>query len=162
MDSKRCSTCRQDLPLDAFARQTASRDGRQPKCRACWRDWYLAHKDGHVAEVRRRNALRTQDNRARLVAYLEEHPCVDCGESDLRVLDFDHRDRTTKGGLVSTLVFRASWARVEREIALCDVRCANCHRRRTAQQLGWWSARPDEPTERDRAGQRLLRVLSAT
>jgi hypothetical protein len=31
-----------------------------------------------------------------------------------------------------------SWERVLQEIALCDVRCANCHRRRTAQQRNWY------------------------
>ena len=31
-----------------------------------------------------------------------------------------------------------SWERVEAEIAKCSVRCANCHRRRTAEQFGYW------------------------
>lgn len=33
--SKRCSQCRETLPLDAFAVRTASADGRQHLCRAC-------------------------------------------------------------------------------------------------------------------------------
>lgn len=87
-----------------------------------------------------RNARRTAENRRRLADHLAAHPCVDCGEADLRVLDFDHRDPATKGAAISRLVFRTCWANVLREIALCDVRCSNCHRRRTAQQFGWWNA----------------------
>jgi len=30
-----------------------------------------------------------------------------------------------------------SWKYILKEIEKCEVRCANCHRRRTAQQLGW-------------------------
>jgi hypothetical protein len=30
-----------------------------------------------------------------------------------------------------------SLIRLQAEIAKCDVRCANCHRRRTAASLGW-------------------------
>lgn len=137
---KRCSTCHRVLPLDAFTRRRDSRDGRQNRCRGCWHEWYLANKQEHIREVQRRNRERTQENRRRLVEHWRAHPCVDCGETDLRVLDFDHRDRALKRGVVSRLVFRASWTRLEQEIALCDVRCANCHRRRTAQQLGYWSA----------------------
>lgn len=155
---KRCSSCGQYLPLDAFALRRASRDGRQHRCRDCWRRWYVDNKDGHVAEVRRRNALRTADNRRRLAAHLLENPCVDCGETDLRVLDLDHRDPATKRAEVSRLVFRAQWSRVAAEIALCDVRCANCHRRRTAQQLGWWSALPETADPYDPAA-RLARLL---
>ncbi len=157
--AKRCNVCRQDLPLEAFARRTASPDGRQPRCRGCWAAWYLANKDGHVAEVRRRNAVRTAENRRRLTAYLLENPCVDCGEADLRVLDLDHRDRALKRDVVSRLVFRAPWETVARELALCDVRCANCHRRRTAQQLGWWSAVAEGEDHHGAALTRLRAIL---
>ena len=32
---------------------------------------------------------------------------------------------------------RYSWNAILVEIAKCDIRCANCHRRRTASQYGW-------------------------
>jgi hypothetical protein len=70
-------------------------------------------------------------------AYLLEHPCVDCGEADPIVLEFDHV-RGVKAADVSNLVKGvASRARLETEIAKCDVRCANCHRRRTTRTFGW-------------------------
>lgn len=73
--------------------------------------------------------------------YLRTHPCVDCGETDIAVLEFDHRDQKAKEVRVSALVAQGYSTRtVMREIAKCDVRCANCHRRRTAKQLGWYAA----------------------
>ncbi len=69
-----------------------------------------------------------------MFGYLTEHPCVDCGELDPIVLDFDHaRDKSAN---VSDLVAsRASIEDVRKEIEKCAVRCANCHRRRTVFQL---------------------------
>jgi hypothetical protein len=139
-ESKQCCTCRESLPHAAFSRRAASRDGLQPRCKKCWRDWYAVNKTQHIAAVRERAALRIAENRRRLKEYLRSHPCVDCGQADLRVLDFDHRDRAEKRGEISRLIYAVNWKRLQLEIALCDVRCSNCHRRRTAQQLGYWSA----------------------
>ncbi len=77
------------------------------------------------------------ENLRRLVEYLLLHPCVDCGEPDPIVLEFDHRDRSTKGTTVANIMRYSAWSQVEAEIRKCDVRCANRHRRRTARQMGW-------------------------
>jgi hypothetical protein len=66
-----------------------------------------------------------------LIAFLREHPCVDCGERDIRVLQFDHVDPRTKSADVSKLLRNSTWSRVIREIEKCVVRCGNCHRRKT-------------------------------
>jgi hypothetical protein len=61
---------------------------------------------------------------------------VDCGESDPAVLEFDHvRTGVTR---IADLITRGRpAAEIEAEIACCVVRCANCHRRVTAQRAGW-------------------------
>lgn len=93
----------------------------------------------------RRKELLTEQRQARRVAsqdhvreYLQTHPCVDCGEDDWIVLDFDHV-RGVKYKEISILVGHGySLPTVVAEIAKCEVRCANCHRRVTAQRAGTW------------------------
>jgi hypothetical protein len=79
-------------------------------------------------------------NHAHVRAVLEASGCVECGERDLIVLDFDHIDE--KSASVSQLAAKeCSIARIDAEIARCVVRCANCHRRRTAEQFGYYRLR---------------------
>jgi hypothetical protein len=74
-----------------------------------------------------------------VLEYLLEHSCVDCGESDPIVLEFDHRLGKVRG--VGELLHQhVRWSVVQAEIARCEVRCANCHRRRHAHESGWWRA----------------------
>jgi hypothetical protein len=121
------------LPLDAFNRL---RDGHQHWCRECFRAYFRERGDLHRRQSAAARRKRVAAAQARVDAYLAEHPCVDCGEGDRRVLDFDHlRDKSACVGAL------AGWgARSERilgEIAKCEVRCANCHRRVTARRAGW-------------------------
>jgi hypothetical protein len=82
-----------------------------------------------LAEYKRRSKVRA---RLWLKEYLRSHPCVDCGEADVRVLEFDHRDPATKLANVSRMASDGCGpARLAKEVAKCDVRCCNCHRRRT-------------------------------
>jgi hypothetical protein len=70
-------------------------------------------------------------------AHLLSHPCVDCGEADVRVLDFDHRDGAIKGNEVMRLAQDGhSLRRIAAEIDQCDVRCRNCHARITYRRQG--------------------------
>ena len=61
--------------------------------------------------------------------------CIDCGETNPLLLDFDHlRDKRAN---VSQLVQSGfSWATIAAEIDKCVVRCANCHARKTAREIG--------------------------
>jgi hypothetical protein len=71
--------------------------------------------------------------------FLMAHPCVDCGEEDIRVLEFDHPPGVQKVGDVTTMLAKQMpWERIIAEIEKCDVCCANCHRRRTAERGGYW------------------------
>lgn len=70
-----------------------------------------------------------------LKEYLRANPCVDCGQADIRVLEFDHVDPARKVANVGRLA--RSGVSVEtliREVAKCEVRCANCHRLRTIRE----------------------------
>ena len=92
-----------------------------------------------VQRTRRSNERIRAENRQRLVAYLRANPCVDCDEQDLVVLQFDHV-RGKKTAAISKLVrLPAPWSRVLEEIEKCEVRCANCHTRKTAARGGWWN-----------------------
>ena len=91
----------------------------------------------YISRAERTSAGYAAENLRRLLDYLRQHPCVDCGEPDPVVLDLDHREPSLKRTAVSVLIWRTSWAIVEQALARCDVRCADCHRRRTAVQLGW-------------------------
>lgn len=80
-------------------------------------------------------------NYQHVLEHLRRCACVDCGERDPVVLDFDHVG--TKTANVSRLVKLASLQRLRREIAACEVRCANCHRLRTLSLAPCW--RDPEP-----------------
>ena len=99
-------------------------------------------RQGRVPRQVPGRARRTENQRL-IRAYLREHPCTDCGEPDIVVLEFDHLRDKTAG--IGTLVHQGvSWERVLEEIAKCEVACANCHRRRTARRAGYHSWVADE------------------
>lgn len=146
MKSKKCTKCRVEKGRAEFSRRG---EGLQSWCRACHRahdrDLYRdspARRAAVAATRTRFNAEHVERNRQFLLAYFTTHPCVDCGEADAAVLEFDHV-RGTKTANVSELMGLSGKA-LEEEIAKCDVRCGNCHRRRTARERNHWIWRASE------------------
>lgn len=72
-----------------------------------------------------------------LFNYLLQHPCVDCGESNPIVLEFDHIRGPKEFAITRAASIQASQKRILAEIEKCVVRCANCHRVQTARQQNW-------------------------
>jgi transcription elongation factor Elf1 len=140
--TKRCCTCGDVWPLSNFNRRAQSSDGHQARCRDCSRKWYVANKERHIAAAARRKARVRDELRAKLAEYLRSHACVDCGESDIRCLEFDHVDPKTKRQAVSFMVLEVwAWGQIEEEIKKCVVRCANCHRRKEIATRNLWRQR---------------------
>lgn len=59
--TKCCTTCKQDKPLDDFPPDRRAKDGKQSKCRACINDWIKNHYRQKPAEhmLRRARARAT-------------------------------------------------------------------------------------------------------
>ena len=95
---------------------------------------YKDKKNLYAAQKRHRIKIREQ-----LLSFLSSKSCVDCGEKDPIVLEFDHREHKNKFKIVGKMLSgHYSWKSVEKEINKCDVRCANCHRRKTyIEQKSW-------------------------
>ena len=103
------------------------------KMRVYQKQHYLKNKPVYIERARLNKIKKKTEQRALISAYKKDHPCVDCGESDPVVLDLDHRDRATKKFNISDCTSKAKWGTKSllAEIEKCDVRCANCHRRKT-------------------------------
>jgi hypothetical protein len=101
--------------------------------------YYRKHKH-RINQHRLLNKVRYRArNRANVDDYLASHPCIDCGEADILVLEFDHVRGKKDGNIANFIGEGKSWQRILLEIAKCEVRCANCHRRRTVERFGWRS-----------------------
>ena len=143
VDQRRCSDCDRLLHSSEFSYRNRARGVLHSRCKSCQsqrsRAHYRLNAPAYVARVATNNARIRAENRERLHEYLSLEECTDCGLQDLTVLEFDHRDPAQKRRDISTLVRKAfSWSAIVLEINKCDTVCANCHRKRTARQFGWY------------------------
>jgi hypothetical protein len=125
-------------PFADFNRSSKSKDGYQPQCRACSKAHYQANRSRYIAQIKVTNAARSQRAYRMLWGYLLEHPCVDCRENDPLVLDFDHVRGIKIGNVKSMAADGRPLAVIKAEIAKCEIRCANCHRRKTSREASWF------------------------
>ena len=135
---RRCGRCHAEKPRSEFAWRRKAKNQLDNYCRPCRADYqrlhYAANKKTYIGNAAARGRRVAEERFAWLVAYLAEHPCVDCGESDPVVLEFDHRG--DKSFTIGRSFRYLRWETILAEIAKCDVVCANCHRRRTARRAG--------------------------
>jgi hypothetical protein len=135
---RRCGRCGELKPLDDFAWRRKEKGQRHNYCRPCHaayhREHYLANKDRYVAQATaRKKALYLKHTRY-LIEYFATHPCVDCGESDPVVLEFDHLG--DKEFDIGHALPNRSWQSILAKIEKCEVVCRNCHRRRESRRMG--------------------------
>jgi len=120
--------------------------------------YYASHRESEIERVRSR-----QRAAAVLLNKLRRVPCADCRRCfPPHMMDFDHRDPRTKSFALSGKVQLKSEETLLREVAKCDVVCANCHRVRTQRQrasFSWcWPQGGDSPRLAAKTEMRLRQV----
>lgn len=113
MDTKICSKCHRELPITHFHKNGFDSQGRQ-KYRGYCKDCA--------------NAIESQRYRDKK-AFIDDQrtPCAKCGDTRIYVLDFHHKDETTKDFTIGRLK-KGSKEVLQEEIDKCISLCANCHR----------------------------------
>ncbi len=119
METKICSKCGRELPLDRFE------SGRN-QCRNC--------RNARRKELREKNPekhrLESKNRQKSQTEWIHslKTPCIICGESEPVCIDFHHTDPTKKD---FTIGKKQSWSkeRLLPEIRKCVCVCANCHRK---------------------------------
>lgn len=151
METKRCVNCNEVKGRAYFYVDRRAKDGLRSWCKACtlkrnteyrhqdpqrYQEILAQHRGYRRTRIEPINEWRKQWRAAKaeyVARYLSEHPCVDCGEADIVCLDFDHVTGN-KVANISKLVNNGSMSAIKLEITKCEVVCANCHRKRTAQR----------------------------
>lgn len=128
----KCTKCKITKHYKDFSVDRTRKTQCKNWCKICCAQHYEDSKETKLknASVTRRRKAR--EHMVKIYEYLEENPCVDCGESNILTLEFDHV-RGDKYSGVTVLAWRGrTWKIIEEEIGKCEVVCANCHNIRTA------------------------------
>lgn len=133
---KTCTKCGLEQPLENFNKSSKNKDGKHSYCRVCQSGHYKDNKETHLANVTK-NKSRYQKSARDIMVDAMSMGCVDCGNTDIRVLEFDHISGTKTRGVASMASRGWTLEKIKSEIAKCEVRCRNCHAIKTYERIGY-------------------------
>jgi len=142
--SKLCNKCYKVKAINRFSLRGNSSTCKS--CRSAISRRRTEYRNKHVLLLKEISIIRKpisailSKEEARRVVYrhLLNHPCVDCGESDPVILEFDHVRGIKLFGVTRLAEQNVVRGLLEEEIDKCEIRCCNCHRRRTSITRNWW------------------------
>jgi hypothetical protein len=145
MTKKKCNHCGEWKDENEFNWRYKSLGVRNKACRDCQHAFNKAYYEGdakerHLKQVRERTNAAREVARKFIIQYLLMHPCEKCGERDPIVLEFHH---VGEKDLTITRMVSGGWSikRIQQEIDKCQVLCANCHRKVTVEERGWFKGK---------------------
>ena len=130
---KRCSKCGRFRFFEFFSKSSKTKDRHQAWCKSCIKDYDAIRYENPEERLRLREKAKetSKRNKAFIDSILELSSCIDCGESDRIVLEFDHVRGRKLFNISDARTAGYSLATIVQEIDKCEVRCANCHRIKT-------------------------------
>jgi len=114
METKICTKCGRELPIDQFNFRNKAKGTRRSECKEC-----------HTAYMKQ----KYQEKKNEIQELKSQYACAKCGDTRGYVLDFHHIDPTEKEDSIARMISNNyELNRVYDEIKKCVVLCANCHR----------------------------------
>ena len=98
METKICSKCGKELPLDAFHWRNKEKNIRRSECKNC-----------HNSIMNKRNA----DNRQKIQQLKQTQQCEKCGEKRWYLLDYHHINPNEKKNTIAKLMVHSNLKSVQ-------------------------------------------------
>jgi len=125
---RRCGTCKKIKSVKSYQEKMfeSGNQGYESACKPC-------------VSIRSRMQNRDRNKEARefVFNYLLKHPCIDCGETDVLALEFDHT-HSKKFDIGNALNNNILLDLIKKEIKKCVIRCSTCHRIKTHKEINSW------------------------
>lgn len=141
-DIKTCIVCKLEKLNSQFNKNKNHKDGLSKFCRDCGKSFNKTYYENNKRKSHdKRNDYRKKQRelcKKIIWDHLKSHPCVDCGEDDPVVLEFDHIKGVKAHNICNMRAQGYALVTLMDEINKCVVRCANCHKRKTAKDQNWW------------------------
>ena len=123
-NTKVCTDCNIKKHVSEYYYNKHRKNKIRPQCKECSK--LRANKN-----PRKYSEDRAELKRNYIFSHFLKNPCIDCGEADPLVLEFDHVRGTKVDSIGCMLRDGRTLDTIKAEINKCDVVCANCHRKRT-------------------------------
>lgn len=123
-----CNGCGKAKHLSSFQPkvQANGKAGWEGKCKPC------------VSKRQKKShAVRNLSARKLVFEYLKKNPCIDCGETNVLALEFDHV-HSKKFDIGTAVSSNTAIKLLQKEIKKCVVRCSSCHRIKTHLEINSW------------------------
>ena len=138
-----CIQCNTDKPENSFSWKNKSNGKKHRHCKDCHNKKYRDERYGLSPEYRKASIKRSKKRKKKIAKFIYRvlrcSKCIDCGNNNPVVLEFDHV-RGEKLFNISEAAYRGfGLSKIKEEMRKCDIRCANCHKVKTAKDQGWYN-----------------------
>ena len=136
---KKCCICKKEKELSEFHKKKESSDGHVNICKKCRLTYHSEWYNKNKKKVYELNKEKKEKIQMYIWNHLSSHPCVDLGGPRIIKKENEHVTGKKDFSIAEDPHRRLGLVKLQAEIDKCVIRCANCHRRKTAKQLGWFT-----------------------
>jgi hypothetical protein len=130
METKVCTTCKIEKPIEQFLWKNKEKGIRHYPCSECYKEIRKKSYEKNKEYYLNKNRKRKETNNDWYNEFKKGKKCHFCDESEPVCLDFHHLDGTTKEYNIGSMGYSTySIDTIMKEVEKCVILCSNCHRK---------------------------------